>query len=52
MYFGYQSMGPGWLLLGPPFAAVFGLLVKGVVLYCVPPELEAHADGPTWLKLT
>jgi uncharacterized protein (DUF983 family) len=52
MCMGYQSMGPSWLLLGLPFATVFGLFAKGVILRYVPPKLEAYAGGSTWLKLT
>lgn len=52
MYKGYQLYGPGWLLLGWPFAALAGLFVQSVILRAFPPKLEAHADGSTWLKLS
>jgi hypothetical protein len=52
MYKGYQNTGPGWLLLGWPFAMAFGIFAQGVILRTFPPKLEAHAEGSTWLKLT
>jgi hypothetical protein len=53
VYEGYQSMGPGWLLIGWPFAMVFGILAQGIVLRIFPPKLEAYAEGSnTWLKLS
>ncbi|HXZ33494.1 MAG TPA: hypothetical protein VEH30_14535 [Terriglobales bacterium] len=52
MYKGYKEVGPGWLLLGLPFAVLFALLAVGVILRTFPPKLEAHAEGNTWLKLT
>jgi hypothetical protein len=52
MYKGYQNAGPGWLLVGWPFAMVFGILAQGAILLALPPKLEAHAEGSTWLKLT
>ena len=51
MYKGYQNTGTGWLLLGLPFAAVFGFFAQIAILRAFPPKLEAHAEGNTWLKL-
>jgi hypothetical protein len=52
MYKGYQAYGPGWLLMGLPFAFVAGVFVQGTILRAFPPKLEAHAEGSTWLKLS
>lgn len=52
MYRGYQLYGSGWLLAGLPFAWVVGLIVQGAVIRAIPPKLEAHAQGSTWLKLS
>jgi hypothetical protein len=52
MYKGYQAYGPGWLLMGLPFAFVAGVFVQGAILRAFPPQLEAYAEGNTWLKLS
>jgi hypothetical protein len=52
MYAGYQYSGPGWLLLGWPFAMVFGIWAQVVILRAFPPKLEPFAEGSTWLKLS
>lgn len=52
MYKGYQAYGPGWLLMGLPFAFVAGVFVQGAILRVFPPKLQAHAEGNTWLKLS
>jgi hypothetical protein len=51
MYVGYQRAVTGWLLVGLPFAGVFGILTQGIILRIFPPKLEAYAEGSTWLKL-
>jgi hypothetical protein len=52
IYKGYQSYGTGWLLVGWPFAFVAGFALQIFIQRVVPPKLEAHAEGNTWLKLT
>lgn len=49
---GYMHFGPGWLLLGLPFAWAAGVAVDGFILCVFPPTLVPHAEGNTWLKLT
>jgi hypothetical protein len=51
MYEGYQNIGKGWLLLGLPFAAIFGFFVQVAILRVLTPKLQAYAEGGTWLKL-
>ena len=52
MYAGLQGENAnGWLLVGLPFAFVAGIVAQVLVLRVLPPKLEAHADGSTWLKL-
>ena len=51
MYEGYQNIGKGWLLLGLPFAALFGFFAQVAILRVFPPKLQAYAEGGTWLKL-
>jgi hypothetical protein len=51
MYKGYQNVGPGWLLPGLPFAAIFGFLTQAAILRVLPPKLQQYAEGGTWLKL-
>jgi hypothetical protein len=53
MYAGYTGpSAAGWLLAGLPFAAIAGLAAQMFVLRAFPPNLQAHAEGNTWLKLT
>jgi hypothetical protein len=48
---GYQNAGPGWLLVGRPFAIAFGILAQGAILRAFPPKFEARSEGRSWLKL-
>jgi hypothetical protein len=52
MYKGYESVGPGWLLIGWPFAILLGMSAQVAILRAFPPKLEPHAEGNIWLKLT
>jgi hypothetical protein len=52
MYKGYQTTGPGWLLVGPPFAFAAGLFAQIALVWAFPPKLRAHAEGNIWLKLS
>jgi uncharacterized protein (DUF983 family) len=52
MYVGYQRNGPGWLLIGLPFALVAAIVVQTVIQRVFPPKLEAYSEGNTWLRLT
>jgi len=49
---GYLANGPGWLLIGSPFALLASFLVQALILRMLPPRLEPHAEGNTWIKLT
>jgi hypothetical protein len=51
MYVGYKEAGPGWLIVGLPFAGAFGIFAEWIILFIFPPMLSAYAEGSTWLKL-
>jgi hypothetical protein len=52
MYVGYQDMGSTWLLMGLPFAQLAALIIQAAGYIILPPRLQAHAEGGTWLKLS
>ena len=51
MYQGYVSIGTGWLLIGPLFAFIVGMIVQLTIELAFPPKLEPHAQGNIWLNL-
>lgn len=52
MYKGYMAIGPTMLLVGWPFAMVFGFLAQSAILNALPPtKLEPYAGHRIWLKL-
>jgi hypothetical protein len=52
MYVGYQDMGSTWLLMGLPFALLAALIIQAAGYIILPPRLQAHTEGGTWLKLS
>lgn len=53
MYLGYQSEAEtGWLIIGWPFALVAGIAVQVAIQQLIPPKLEPHAEGNTWIKIS
>ena len=49
---GYRQYGRGWLLIGWPFAFIFGIGAILTVVSAFPPKLEPYSEGPTWIKLS
>ena len=50
--FGYIKQGPAWLLIGWPLGMGAAFIVQVFILRAFPPNLEPHAEGNIWLKLT